>query len=227
MEDPLPSWPEYLAAYLKGDSACVLAASRLPGCTARRFDFPVGAARYRTVRLCFASGGPIVPSIGLNYTRYLSAAGARFFYTCMLQDQAGLTGGFSGEALRGSVELKSGPGGMATKLLEMVQSIDLIKLIAAGSVERIFADPPPSRDSWTSLRLALCGVYLKEFERADALLRDCLTEVTQDDRPNFAEGIAKTKLYRRKLNADPEALRQELIATMNNNWSHFKIVTNE
>ena len=116
---------------------------------------------------------------------------------------------------------------MAAKLLEMVQSVDLAKLVAAGSVERIFADPPPSRDSWTSLRLALCGVYLKEFERADALLQDCLTEVTQDDRPNFADGIAKTKLYRRKLNADPEALRQELIATMNNNWSHFKVVKSD
>jgi hypothetical protein len=138
-----------------------------------------------------------------------------------------LVGGFFGEALRGSVELKSGPAGMATKLLEMAQSVDLAKLVAAGSVERIFADPPSFRDFWTSLRLALCGVYLREFERADTLLQDCLTEVTQDDRPNFAEGIARTKLYQRKLNDDPEALRQELIATMNNNWSHFKVANNE
>jgi hypothetical protein len=225
MEDPLPSWPEYLAAYRKGDNACVLAASRLPGCAARRFDFPAGTARYRTIRLCFASGGPIVPSIGFNYTRYLSGAGVLFFYTSMLQDQAGLTGSFSGGNVPGYVLLEAGPGGMATKLLEMVQSVDLAKLVAAGSVERIFNDPPPFRDSWTSMRLALCGVYLREFERADALLQDCLTEVTQDDRPNFADGIAKTKLYRRKLNADPEALRQELIATMNNNWSHFKVAT--
>jgi hypothetical protein len=227
MEDPLPSWSEYLAAYRKGDNACVLAASRLPDCTARRFDFPAGAARYRTVRLCFASNGPLVPSIGFNYTRYLSGAGARFFYTLMLQDQAGLTGGFSGGKVPGYVLLESGPVAMAVKLHEMIEGIDLAKLVAAGSVERIFADPPPFRDSWTSLRLALCRVYLKEFERADALLQDCLTEVTQDDRPNFAEGIAKTKLYQRKLNADPEALRQELIATMNNNWSHFKVVKSD
>jgi hypothetical protein len=227
MDDPLPSWSECLSAYRKGDEALILAAPRLSGCDARRFDFPIVSGGYRGVRLCFANNGPIFPSISFRYHKYLDGAGAIFFYNFMLQDQAGLVGGFFGAALRGSVELKSGPMGMATKLLEMVQSVDLAKLVAAGSVERIFADPPPSRDSWTSLRLALCGVYLKEFERADVLLQDCLTEVTQDDRPNFAKGIAKTKLYRRKLNADPEALRQELIATMNNNWSHFKAVTNE
>ena len=227
MDDPLPSRSEYLSAFRKGDEAFILAAPHLPGCTARRFDLPIVSGGYRGVLLCFADDGPIVPSIYLRYFKYLSGAGASFFYNFMLQDQAGIVGGFSGEALGGSVELKSGPEGMATKLLEMVQSVDLAKLVAAGSVEQIFADPPPSRDSWTSLRLALCGVYLKEFDRADALLKECLTEVTRDDRPNFAEGIAKTKLYRRKLNADPEALRQELIATMNNNWAHFKVVNNE
>jgi hypothetical protein len=227
MDDPLPSRSEYLSAYRKGDEAFILAAPRLAGCTARRFDLPIVSGGYQGVCLCFADSGPIVPTITFRYFRYLSGAGASFSYNFMLEDQAGVVGGFFGEALRGSVELESGPRGMATKLLEMVQSVDLAKLVGAGSVERIFADPPPSRDSWTSLRLALCGVYLKEFERADALLQKCLTEVTRDDRPNFAEGIAKTKLYRRKLNADPEALRQELIATMNNNWLHFKVVNNE
>jgi hypothetical protein len=223
MDDPLPSWSEYLSAYRKGDEAFILTARHLSGCTARRFDLPIVPGGYQGVRLCFAESGPIIPSIIFRYFKYLGGAGATFFYTFMLEDQARPVGGFFGQALRGSVELKSGPEGMSAKLLEMVQSVDLAKLVAAGSIERIFADPPPFRDSWTFRRLALCGVYLREFERADALLQDCLTEVTQDDRPNFAEGIAQTKLYLRKLNADPEALRQELIATMNNNWAHFKV----
>jgi hypothetical protein len=28
-----------------------------------------------------------------------------------------------------------------------------------------------------------------------------------------------------KLNADPDSLRQELVATMEDNWAHLKIVT--
>jgi hypothetical protein len=226
MEDPLPSWQEQCAAYEKGNRACIIAASRLLGCTTRRYTFP-NNSNYWLVQLCFANSGPIVPAIGLNYGKYLGGAGAHFFYDCMLQNQAELPGAFFGGKVPGYIPLDTEPEAMAEKLYGMIQNTDLARLVSAGSIERIFADPPPYTDSWTDLRRALCGIYLGEFERAEKYLQDCLTEVTQGDRPNFAAGIAKTKLYRRKLNADPEALRQELIATMNNNWSHFKIVNNE
>jgi hypothetical protein len=226
MEDPLPSWEEERAAYEKGNRACIITASRLLGCTARRYDFP-DDPNYWLVQLCFADRGPIAPAIGLNYGKYLGGVGARFFYDCMLQNQANLPGAFFGAKVPGYIPLDIGPEAMAEKLYGMIENVDLAKLVAAGSIERIFADPPQHPDSWTDLRRALCGIYLREFEQADKLLQNCLIEVRKDDRPNFARDIAETELYRSKLNANPEALRQELIATMNNNWSHFKVVNNE
>lgn len=145
-------------------------------------------------------------------------------YFSMLEDRRSRMIDFPGPNIPGSLHLNESSEALASKLDEMIKAVDFAGMVAAGTIEHIFAAKPDYPAPWVHRSLALCGVYLMKFKEADQLLDLCLTQAKMDGRSNFSEGIARAETYQQKLRADPEALRRELIATMNENWVHFKVI---
>jgi len=195
----------------------------LPGCTARRYDFPL-FENYSPIELCFADRGPIVPKLVLTPVGYCSSLAAAVDYASMLRDARNLGIAFSGGKVAVSARFDSGSEAMVSALHAAIAEVDFAEMIAAGSIERILAEHPRYPAPWPNLHLALCAVYQGRDQEARGLLQDSLRYAREDGRPGYANVIAEAEAYLTKLEADADALRQELISTMDSNWSHFKTV---
>jgi hypothetical protein len=222
---PLPTVFGPRAACDIVDRAKVTLASLLPGCTARRYDMPTHYEDYRPVDLCFGGQGPIVPKLGFKCSKYYDWISPVFYYVLMLRSPQALGTTFGGlSSFPGNIRLHAGPQAIASTVSETLAKFDFAGLIAGGTVERILADEPRVPVPGPNFNLALCAVYLGKNEEANQLLNDDIESAKKDGRAAFADLIVEAETCITKLGADPMMLRQELIATMNDNWSHFKIV---
>jgi hypothetical protein len=220
-------WPpltsEQRAVFEILDRAKLLLAHMLPGCTARRYDFFINGD-YSPIELCFGEKIPVVPKLALYPSKYYDMARSEIYYILMLRDPRTI-GNVSGYAnLRTSAPLDSGPEAIASTIRDAISKVDLAAIISAGSVERILAEsgrlPVPS----PNLYLALCATYLKRYQEAHMLLQDNLRFAREDGRPGVAGVMAEAEDYLMKLEFAPDAFRQEVVAVMDANWAHFKIV---
>lgn len=205
------------------DRAKILLEPALPGCTLRRFDYPL-LDGWSHLEACFADGGPILPKLLLSPDSYLCMATLFFGYSVMLRDKMNVGFEFGGPNIYKSCRLDAGPEAIAAMVQERLAEFDLPGMIAAGTAERILSDQPRNDIPEDLLELSLCAVYLGNYEEAQTLLQDCVRYAAKDGRPRYLRAGAKGDAYLSKLTADPDALREELTATMNDNWSHFKIV---
>jgi hypothetical protein len=205
------------------DRVKMLVAPKLPGCTPRRFDYPIFDG-WSHIELCFSDPGPIVPKLIISPDGYYCISSASFAYSSMLRGKMNVGAEFLRSLMGGAERLDAGPEAIARKVLEAVEAFDLTGAIAAGTVERIWADQPRSQIPPHLLELALCGIYLRAYRDAGALLRDCGRFAAQYGWPGFTAAGQKADAYLAKLSADPEALRDELVTTMEGHWSHFKVV---
>lgn len=206
------------------DRGKLLLAPMLPGCVARRYDFPL-YGDYSPVQLCFADSGPIVPTLDLNPSKYNTHAVPQIYYRSLLDDPRNLGALFWVEdKIRGFPRLDSGPQGIAAAVREAISKIDFAAIIAAGSIERILAESPRLSVPWPNFHLALCAIHLGRDQEAHGLLEDSIRYAKEDGRAAYAKVIAEAEAYLMKLESDADALRQELVAIMESNWSHFKIV---
>jgi hypothetical protein len=205
------------------DRAQLLLADMIPGCTARRYDFPPEPDYHWGVELCFVDHGPISPQLWLSCDKYYSRLCVDFHYISMLKDASDHGVAFNYEVIPSYARLDAGAEAIAVALYEAIGKVDLAKMIAAGTIERIFADyrsPAP----WPCFYLAQCAIYLGHYDEARALLQDSLKYAEEDGRPNYRGLSAVAETYLKKLKADPDALRAELNATVDYNWSHLKVV---
>ena len=204
------------------DRAKMIAAPKLPGCTLRRFDYPIFNG-WSHIELCFADRGPLVPKLIISPDGYYCVSSAVFGYSSMLREEMNVGAEFIRSYMGGLERLDAGPDAIAAKVLELIKTFDLPAAVAAGTPERIWTDQPRGHIAPQLLELSLCGIYLGHYEEAHALLRDCIRFATLYDQPGFAAAGQKADAYMAKLSADPEALRGTLVATMENHWSHFKV----
>ena len=220
------------AAYDILERAHLLLATRIPGCTLRRYEPPVrddGAQ----VLLCFADTGPIVPILTISPLKYHTLGQAHFWYGLTLwQDgvSQGLTfpyvlGDFSGPVLKGLVRLDSGPEAIAEAILNALAPHDLKAIVAAATPQRILASRPPQPHVWECFMLALCAVYERRYDEAKELLRHYFSVSDDNERGWIWSGVfATATAYLAGLKSDPDAVRDKVIAVMKNNWDHLKIV---
>ncbi len=80
------------------DKAKLLLAPALPGCTLRRFDYPIFDG-WSHIELCFASSGPIVPKIMLSPDRYMCLGVAFFGYSSFLREKMNVGYEFNGPSI--------------------------------------------------------------------------------------------------------------------------------
>jgi hypothetical protein len=200
-----------------------LVAPNLPGCTPRRFDYPIFGG-WSHIELCFADRGPLVPKLIVSPDGYYCISSAVFGYSSMLREKMNAGAEFVGPYLGGLERLDAGPDAIAAKVFERLRTFDLPAAIAAGTPERIWADQQRAHVAPQLLELSLCGIYLRHYEDARSLLRDCIRFATQYDQPGFAAAGQKADVYLAKLSAGPEALRDTLVGRMADHWSHFKVV---
>ncbi len=120
--------------------------------------------------------------------------------------------------------LDAGPEAIAEAVQKRLADFDLAGAVAAGTPERILADQPRTDISEDLLELSLCAIYQGEYDEARTLLQDCVIHAERIKRPRYLLAADKAKTYRAELDANADALRETLIATMNEHWSHFKVV---
>jgi len=200
-----------------------LLAPTLPGCTMRRFDYPIFDG-WSHIELCFTGEGPIVPKLIQSPDGYYCIGMPVFGYSSMLQEKMNVGAEFRGPSLAGGERLDKGPAAIAAAIHKSLAKFDLAAAVAAGTAERIWADQPRNQDPRQLFELSLLGIYLRKYQEARELLQDCITLAAQYDQPGFAQVSEKAGPYLSKVTADAEALRATLIATMNDHWSHFKAV---
>jgi hypothetical protein len=205
------------------DRVKLLLAPTLPGCTLRRFDYPIFDG-WSHLELCFADCGPIVPKFVLSPDSYYCITMLYFGYSLFLRDRMNVGFEFPGPDAYCGERHDAGPEAIAAVVRKRLATFDLAAAIAGGTAERIWAKRPMNDFPNELLELSLCGIYLGEYREAQALLQNCLRYAAEDGRALYVKAAAKAEAYLAKLTADPDALRQELIATMDNNWSHFKTV---
>jgi hypothetical protein len=205
------------------DQAKRLLAPTLPGCVMRRFDYPIFDG-WSHIELCFADQGPIVPKLILSPDSYYCIAISVFGYSSMLRETMNVGAEFRGPSLAGGERLDKGPEAIAVAIQKGLSKFDLAAAVAGGTADRIWADQPRNQDPSQLLELSLLGIYLGKYLEAQELLHDCITLAAQYDQPGFAQVSEKAGPYLSKVTADGEALRATLIATMNDHWSHFKVV---
>jgi hypothetical protein len=204
------------------DRVKLLIAPAIPGCTLRRFDYPIFDG-WSPIELCLDDGGPLPRKLCLSPDSYYCMGIMLFGGSLFLRDtmNAGLE--FMGGGLNAMARLDSGPAAIAEVFLKRLASFDLASAMASMTIERKWADRSPSNLPNRSLSLGLCGVYLGEYNEAESVLRDCVTSAREvDDSPEHARFAAKSEAYLTKLTENADSLRRELIATMETNWSHFK-----
>ncbi len=206
------------------DQVSVTLASRLPDCTARRYDSPIFEG-YSPVELCFTNSGPVVPKLSLFHGKYYSLVLPDFYYSLMLRDFRDFGATLPGPALKGSTRLDTGVESIVSTLHDLLIGFDFLGLIAAANPARILSDKSRQPTPRSNFNLAVCAIYEREYEKADSLLIDCLKGAREDYGPTHTALISEAERYRTELEIDARALNQELIATMNNNWAHFKIVS--
>jgi hypothetical protein len=132
---------------------------------------------------------------------------------------------FRGPQVHAWQRLDAGPEAIAAAVQTGLAKFDLAAAIGGGTIERMWATQPESYNLTQRLDHSLCGIYLGKYAEAQSLLKNCQEEAAKgDDDSRYASFAARCKTYLAKLIDDPAALRLELIATMNKNWSHFKIV---
>ncbi len=205
------------------DRVKILVSPKLPGCTPRRFDNPV-AGSWSHIELCFGIEGPIFPKLIVSPDGYYCISSAVFGYSSMLQERTNIGAEFVRSYIGGLERLDAGPDAIAAKVIERIAAFDLPAAVAAGTPERIWADQTRDHVAPHLLQLCLCGVYLRHYQEARIMLNDCIRFAKQYDQPGFAQAGQKAGAYLSKLSADPDALRDELVATMEDHWSHFKAV---
>lgn len=206
------------------DHVKLLLAPTLPGCTLRRFDYPIFDG-WSPIELSFAENGPLPPKLVLSPDGYYCVVMLFFGYSLFLRDEMKVGFEFGGPEVHAWERLDSGPEVIAAAVQKRLADFDLAAAIAAGTVERMWTDQPRDYNLTRRLDLSLCGIYLGEDKEAQNLLRDCLRDAAEgDDDLRYVRFGAKCETYLAKLTADPDALRRELLATMDNNWSHFKVV---
>lgn len=206
------------------DRAKRLIAPTLPGCTLRRFDYPIFDG-WSPLELCFGDSGPIVPKFVISPDGYFCVAMLSFGYSLFLRDEMRVGFEFRGPRVHAWQRLDAGPEAIAAAVQTGLAKFDLAAAIGGGTIERMWATHPESDNLTQRLDHSLCGIYLGKYAEAQSLLKDCQEEAAKgDDDPRYASFAARCKTYLAKLSDDPAALRLELIATMNKNWSHFKIV---
>jgi hypothetical protein len=204
-----------------GSRAKLLLAAMIPGCTARRYDFPPRPDFAWGVELCFADHGPIMPNLSMYYDKYYAVVSVNVNYVSMLRDSSDYVVPFPGmKTIPGYARLDSGPAAIATTLRQAIDKVDFAAMIAAGTIERILTDYPAS-DPWPCLHLAQCALYLGRDDEARSLLQNGIKYAKQDGRPMYEGMIAEAERY---LDTDPESLRRELLAMIDYNWSHLKVI---
>jgi hypothetical protein len=82
----------------------------------------------------------------------------------------------------------------------------------------------PAFDPWPCLNLAQCALYLGRDDQARSLLQDAIKYARQDGRPSYDRVIAKAERHLTALDTNPDSLRQELLAMIDYNWSHLKVI---
>jgi hypothetical protein len=207
------------------DQAKIILAKMLPGCAPRRFDLPDAPYGYWPVEPCFSSHGPIVPTLILTTSPpYYHLGQLYLVYRSMMRDPHDLGVSFTGPLIQGAFPLYIGPRAIADQLFDAIAKVDLAALVAAGAIERILVEQAPSPVPWPNLDLAVCAVYLGKYEEARELLQKALATADEKGRQYYGTLGPQAELYLSKLSADPDRLRQELIATVQFNWSHFPVV---
>jgi hypothetical protein len=209
-----------------GDRAKIILAGMLPGCTARRYDLPDAPFDYWAVLPCFVDHGPIVPMLSLNYHRDYRSVGLSLHYMSMLHDQRDLGIAFPSHNIPALVRLDSGPEAMAENLYQAICEVELAAMLAEGTIERIVSERPRYEGHpWLSYYLGQCAAYLGQYEETHVLVKNALKYAEECTRIDYSPLVPRIRSMAAKLNADPDSLRQELVATMEDNWAHLKIVT--
>jgi hypothetical protein len=223
---------ELEAAYQILERAHLLLAPRISGCTVRRYTPPVRNDGAQLL-LCFADAGPIVPILTISPLKYGTLGQAHFWYGLTLwQDgvRQGLTfpyvlGDFTGAVVKGLVRLDSDPEAIAETMLKALAPYDLKAMVAAATPERILANRPPRNHVWQYFMLALCAIYERQYGEAEELLRDYFSLSDDNERGwIWSKVFATSTEYAAGLKSDPDGVRDKVVAVMQDNWNHLKIV---
>jgi hypothetical protein len=213
------------AAGAIGDQAKIILAGMLPSCAARRYDLPDPPGWRWGVDLCFADRGPIVPTLQMSHNPpYFTLIGLSVYYMLMLQDPFHLALGFPGPVINCVIPLDGGPRKVADGMCQAVAKIDLATMVAAGAIERIYAESPRYPVPWPNFLLAKCAIYLRKYDEARELLQNALHYADKKGRQYYGSLGLEAETCLSKLNADADLLRREIMATLDYNWAHFKIV---
>ncbi len=216
------------AAHAIGDQAKIILAKMLPGSTARQYDFPNPPYGRWWVDLCFADRGPIAPNLTLAHRPpWFRSVGVYLYYDSMLQDPHNPSVAFVGPKIDVGIPLDGGPQAVAAAVYESVAKVDLAKMVAAGTVERILAEYPRHPVPWPNFHLAQCAVYLGKYDEARELLQNALKYADQKGRESYGSLAPKAEACLSKLNVDADALRRDLTAMVEHNWSHYKVVSKQ
>lgn len=205
------------------DQVSLILAKTIPECTARRYDFPAGIDIYWDIQLCLADHGPILPVLYIRNDKDYSLIWLGMGYISMLREANNYGPHFLIQEIPGCARLDAGPAVIASTLLAEIDKVDLSGMIAASAIEQILTKYR-TRDPWQCFYLAQCAVYLTRYDEAHALLQDSIRYAEEDGRPGYQDVITKAETCLDRLNADPEALRAELNAMVDYNWSHLKVV---
>jgi hypothetical protein len=167
-----------------------------------------------------------VPNLSLSFhPPYFTWAGVSLHYGSMLTDPYDFGVPFPGHSIKGVIPLDGGPETVAAAIYGAIAKVDLAKMVAAGTIERIFAEYPRHPVPWTSFYLAQCAVYLQKYEDARDLLENALKYADQKGRQYYGTLASEAEVCLSKLDSNPRFLRQELVEMMDYNWSHFKVVS--
>ncbi len=98
-------------------------------------------------------------------------------------------------------------------------------MLAAATPEHLIAQYSNKGNPWWDLFLAEYATYLGRTDDAREMLRSAVKLARDSGRANLAGLIAEAEEHLVKL--DSGVLRNELIATMEYNWAHFKVVETE
>jgi hypothetical protein len=220
------------AAYETLERAQIMLAPMIPGCAARRYEPPVRAGGSQ-ILLCFAENGPIAPILTVSPMKYGTLGQAHFWYGLALWKDGlrqGFTfpyvmGYFSGPYLKGLVALGDGPEAIAEAIRAALDPYDIRAIIAAGTPERMLASRLPHSHVWQCFMLALCAIYSRRYDEAEALLRDYFAQSDDNERGwIWKDMFVEAKAYSKALKSNPEAVRDRLIAIMHGNWARLKVV---
>jgi hypothetical protein len=213
-----PKNPELDKANQIADQVNILAAPMLPGCMARRYDFAI-YNNYSPVDICFSDRGPVVPKLGLGYGKYYSLALPDIYYKSMLRDARKLGGIFPATGFGGADRLDSGPEKIAAMLAEVAAEYEFPAMLAEGTPERLIAKHSNQGDPWSSFFTAEYSAYLGRTQDAREMLQTSIKVAREHGRASL---IAEAEEHLVKL--DSGTLRDELIATMEYNWLHYKVL---